>query len=293
MNAPLQDALEAAIRAATGSSFRLAGSRPVSGGDIHASLLLEGAGGERYFVKHGDQDAAVMFEAEADGLAALSASAAARVPEVIATGSTDDAAFLVLEWLDLRPVSSEEDGVRAAEALTRLHQCEGEHFGWHRDNFLGRSPQRNTPLDNWSRFFAEFRLKPQLELARAKGYAGELQRNGEKILERLPALFLDYRPRPSLLHGDLWHGNFGMLADGEPVLFDPAVHYGDHEADLAMTELFGGFPGSFYATCRKEWPPAQDAEDRKPLYTLYHLLNHLNLFGRGYLGQVERIARKL
>ena len=174
-----------------------------------------------------------------------------------------------------------------------MHRSEGEHFGWHRDNFIGATPQANPASDNWSHFFAHQRLQPQFERAAANGHGGELQKDGRRVVERLAALFLDQRPRPSLLHGDLWHGNIGALADGTPVIFDPACYYGDREADIAMSELFGGLPYGFYASYRRLMPLSVDYETRKQLYNLYHILNHLNLFGRGYLSQACRMASQL
>ena len=283
--------IERAIREATGNAFRITDSRAVSGGDTHRALTVSGSG-MRYFVKHGAANTREMFEAEADGLAALADTGAVRVPVVIAIASDDNGACLVLEHLELAPLSP-EDGARFGEAVAELHHHTGTHFGWSRDNFLGRSAQDNAPSDNWARFFAERRLAPQLALARENGFGGDLQRHGRRLLDRLAALYLDYRPQPSLLHGDLWHGNAGMTADGAPALFDPAVHFGDRECDLAMSELFGGFPQTFYATYRKAWPLNDGFESRKPLYALYHVLNHLNLFGRSYLGEAERLAARI
>lgn len=284
--------IERALREATGNAFRITESRAVRGGDTHRALVVAG-GGARYFVKHGSADAREMFESEADGLAALAETGAVRVPAVIALGADDDGACLVLEHLDLTPLSTPEEGVRFGEALAELHHHTGERFGWPRHNFIGRSPQDNTPGDNWARFFAERRLAPQLARARENGFGGELQRHGVRLLDRLAALFLDYRPQPSLLHGDLWHGNAAITADGQPALFDPAVYRGDRESDLAMAELFGGFPPAFYAAYRRAWPLNDGYETRKPLYALYHVLNHLNLFGRGYLREAERLASRL
>lgn len=290
---PALPAIEQAIRAQAGSGFHIAATREVGGGSIHTALRVEDASGAAYFVKAGDADCAAMFDAEADGLAAIAASGSFRTPAVIACESGDMHAFLILEWLELRPVTKPEDGARFADALIRLHRDNGEHFGWTRDNFIGRNPQRNTPHVNWAHFFVEQRLRPQFELARAKGYGGDLHRQGERLLDRVPALFLDYRPTASLLHGDLWHGNAAVLADGTPATFDPAVHRGDRESDLAMSELFGGFPSSFYAAYRKAWPLHEDYEQRKLLYSLYHVLNHLNLFGRSYLREALRLATRL
>ncbi|MGL1832477.1 fructosamine kinase family protein [Rhodocyclaceae bacterium SMB388] len=294
MSAPASalPALEQAIRDATGSTFRLTESSPVSGGCIHDALVV-GDGRQNYFVKLGPESAADMFVAEADGLDAIRRTATLRVPDEVCRGGDADHAWLVLEHLTLRPVSSAEDGTRFAAALADLHRHVGETFGWHRDNFIGLTPQTNAPSPNWSRFFVEQRLRPQFALARRKGFDGELQRLGERLFDRVPALFLDYRPRPALLHGDLWHGNAAIDASGTPVVFDPAVHHGDPESDLAMTELFGGFPTAFYAEYRRRSPPDPECEARKPLYRLYHVLNHLNLFGRGYLGESERLAKRL
>lgn len=158
---------------------------------------------------------------------------------------------------------------------------------------IGANPQANHRHEAWARFFVDCRLRPQLEMARARGYGGALGRAADPLLERVPAMFLEYCPRPSLLHGDLWNGNAAMDEAGRPVLFDPAVYRGDRETDLAMSERFGGFPAAFYVAYRSAWPLAEGYEQRKTLYNLYHVLNHLNLFGRGYLGQAERMLRTL
>ncbi len=290
---PALAAVEDAIRRNTGSAFRIATHREIRGGSIHTAMRVEDGTGNNYFIKLGEASRLPMFEAEADGLAAIAASASFRTPAVIACEADGTHAFLVLEWLELRPLSTPEDGARFADALIRLHRDNGGDFGWPRDNFIGSTPQRNAPHANWARFVIEQRLRPQFELARANGYGGDLHRQGERLLDRVPALFLDYRPSASLLHGDLWHGNAGVLADGTPATFDPAVHRGDRESDLAMSELFGGFPSSFYAEYRKAWPLHEDYEQRKLLYDLHQLLNHLNQFGRGYLGEVQRTLARL
>ena len=295
MTHPALPAVEAAIRQRLGNRFGIRSAR-ASGTGISTTMVVAGDS-ERFFVKLGNADRLPMFEAEIDGLLALAAAGSFRTPTPIASGSTgsdgDAHAFLVLEHLELHPLQSAEDGVRFADALIALHQATGPHFGWRRDNFIGHTPQHNPFADNWALFFTEHRLRPQFALARSKGFGGELQKQGERLFDRVPALFLDYRPRESLLHGDLWHGNAAMLADGTPTIYDPAVHYGDRESDLAMSELFGGFPGSFYARYRAGWALDEGYETRKQLYGLYHMLNHLNLFGRGYLGEALRLATRL
>ncbi|MBS1207723.1 MAG: fructosamine kinase [Proteobacteria bacterium] len=285
-------ALEHAAQATLGHAWRIESATPVAGGDINTALKLAGPGGP-LFVKLRPAGDLPMFEAEAAGLHALSRCAALKVPAVIGLGCADEHAFLLLEWLEIAPLREEAEARRAGEALAALHHEFGEHFGWPLENFIGSTPQHNGETDNWSQFFVQKRLQPQFALAAASGFKGDLQRNAERIAEKAPALFLEYHPRPSLLHGDLWSGNLGALPDGCPVLFDPACYYGDREADVAMTELFGGLPMAFYAAYRSSWPLEEDYERRKPLYNLYHILNHLNLFGRGYLAQAERLAAQL
>lgn len=281
-----------ALGAASDIDFSGAEARPVGGGCIHRAQDVR-AGARRYFLKLNDAAALPMFAAEADGLDALARCDAFRVPRALAWGEAGARAFLLLECLELRPLATDEDGQRFARALVQLHRDIGEHYGWGRDNFIGANPQVNTPRDGWAQFFIKHRLMPQLQMARAKGYGGALGRDADQLIERVPALFLEYCPRPSLLHGDLWHGNAAMDAEGRPAIFDPAVYRGDRDADLAMSELFGGFPTAFYVAYRAAWPLAEGYEQRKMLYNLYHVLNHLNLFGRGYLGQAERMIRAL
>ncbi|HRP75017.1 MAG TPA: fructosamine kinase family protein [Rhodocyclaceae bacterium] len=284
--------LERAIRDAVGESFRALNCDAVSGGCIHRALVVSDDN-SHFFVKLNDVTALPMFEAEVDGLAAIAATGTFRTPAVVTYGHDDRHAFLILEHVDIRPLQSAADGERFAEMLVAMHDATGERFGWHRDNYIGSTPQTNTPMDNWALFFGRRRLQPQLALARANGFTGDLQRQGECLIDRLPALFLDYRPDAALLHGDLWHGNAGVLPGGEPVIFDPAVHFGDRESDLAMSELFGGFPSAFYAAYRRIRPMHDDYEQRKMLYSLYHILNHLNLFGQSYLREATRLIAKL
>jgi fructosamine-3-kinase len=166
-------------------------------------------------------------------------------------------------------------------------------FGFPHDNFLGTTPQPNGWTDGWLTFWRERRLGYQLRLAAQNGHGGNLQKLGERLMDALPAFFEGYAPQPSLLHGDLWGGNYGYLADGASVIFDPAVYYGDRECDLAMTELFGGYGADFYAAYRANWPLDAGYAVRKELYNLYHILNHANLFGGGYVRQAEQSMHAL
>ena len=251
------------------------------------SLVL---GAARYFVKAAQLDNAFMLSAEAEALLAIGQTGAVRVPRVIARGEAKRAAFLVLEWLDL------VDGGRDAAlggALASLHATTSPRFGWHRDNTIGATLQVNAWGDDWAAFFRDRRLRPQLELAQRNGYGGTLQRGGAQLLERVPRLLHGHRPAASLLHGDLWAGNAGALRDGTPVVYDPATYYGDREVDLAMSELFGGFGADFYTAYIRALPLPEGCEMRRTLYNLYHVLNHLNLFGNAYRARAESMIATL
>jgi fructosamine-3-kinase len=327
LDAELLAAIAATVGAATGRPCAIETVQAAGGGCIHQAWTVAGSG-RRYFVKTNTVAAAAMFDAEADGLAALAATGALRVPQKVGVGKTVsapksiptfgggsssrsegeaqrpepkvgagrtvDRAFLVLEHLELRGLDR-AGGAALGTALANLHRPPDAEapYGWPRDNYIGATPQANQSHRTWAGFYAEERLRPQLRRAAERGMERGLRELGEKLAERVPAFFVDYRPAPSLLHGDLWSGNAAQLADGTPVVFDPAVHRGDREADLAMAELFGGFPESFYAAYRAAWPLDAGYETRKTLYNLYHILNHYNMFGGGYLGQARRMIEKL
>jgi fructosamine-3-kinase len=277
-------ALQAAADRALGGGARVDSAQTVAGGCIHACYHLA-SGAAQVFVKLNAAPCADAFAAEADGLEALRA-AGLRAPKPLAHGASGERAFLALEWLELR---ERGDFAALGRALADLHRRTGASFGWRRDNYIGATPQLNAASNDWIEFWRTRRLAPQLALAEAHGHGAALRSDLALLRERLPALFSNYAPQASLLHGDLWRGNAGFLADGCPVVFDPAVYRGDREADLAMTELFGGFPPDFYAAYREAWPLDPGYATRKHLYNLYHLLNHLNLFGGGYLGQVRAV----
>ena len=232
------------------------------------------------------------LEAEVDGLERLASAGAIRVPRVLDQGVSDREAWLELEWFDLQCPDAAADA-RLGATLARLHAVTAPVFGLGRDNAIGASRQANATSSDWTAFWHDRRLGFQLELAQRNGYCGRLQERGRRLMEALPALFAGHSPRPSLLHGDLWGGNHAMLADGTPVVFDPGVYYGDREADIAMTRLFGGFGPRFYASYEQAWPMDAGAGVRSDLYNLYHVLNHLNLFGGGYRGQAESMIDRL
>ncbi|MGI9343985.1 MAG: fructosamine kinase family protein [Gammaproteobacteria bacterium] len=270
----------------------------VGGGSINRSYAFTGADGERFFLKINRVQLHGMFEAERDGLAELEGAGAVRVPRPIASGAAGGAAYLLLEGLDLA-----ESGGRAAAAdsaagqlgkrLAAQHRVMSDEFGWHRDNTIGLTPQINTRTDNWIEFLRDSRLGFQLRLAAKNGIAADVVAAGNELLARLPDWFADYTPEASLLHGDLWGGNWGVLPDGQPVIFDPAVYFGDREADIAMTMLFGGFGAGFLEAYESSWPLDPGFSHRIELYNLYHVLNHFNLFGGGYARQALAMLNSL
>ena len=283
-------AIAQAIMDATRADFELTATSPVGGGCIHAALCLEGInaqGRARYFAKVNEASRAPMFEAEAGGLAALREAGAVRVPSVVTRGDDGDEAWLVLEWLDLAALSGQA-AARLGEALPAQHRVPQPRIGWAHDNFVGATPQRNGWSDDWIGFWREKRLHAQLRLAARNRLPSRMIDRGERLLADCEAFFAGHAPVPSLLHGDLWSGNAAATADDLPVLFDPAVYVGDREADVAMTELFGGFPSQFMSAYRGEWPLDEGYAVRRNFYNLYHVLNHANLFAGGYVRQSEQ-----
>jgi fructosamine-3-kinase len=267
---------EAALRAAGLGSLQ--SMRAVGGGDIAASYRVE-ADGARAFLKIGA--ATHPFDAEALALGEMAATRTLRVPRVLAHGLAEGAGYLLLEWIDL---ADDGDWAAAGRQLAALHACVQPAYGWSRDNSIGASAQFNAPCADWAQFYRERRLRPQFALARA-GRLAELAARQERACCASDRLLAAHAPPASLLHGDLWRGNLAFDRSGQPVLFDPATYYGDGETDLAMARLFGGFPPRFHAAYDEIRPPVSGAAARLRLYQLYHLLNHANLFGGGYVAQ--------
>ncbi len=273
----------------TGQAFAPESLTPIGGGCINQTFCIRDHE-RQYFVKLNKTGNLAMFEAEAAGLGEILDSASLRVPQPLCCGSHHDDAWLVLEFIDLQ---NRGNAAALGIGLANMHRHTAETFGWIRDNTIGSTPQRNTTASDWISFWRQHRLGYQLNLARKNGHTGSLQSLGERLLSEFQHFFTDTLPLPSLLHGDLWGGNYAFDQDGQPVIFDPAVYYGDREADLAMTELFGGFPPDFQAAYRDAWPVETGYATRKQLYNLYHILNHLNLFGPQYLSQAETTMKKL
>jgi protein-ribulosamine 3-kinase len=280
----------AAIGNATGAAFEPARSAGVGGGSISQAFTLAGTDGRRFFVKRNQAGRRPMFEAEAAGLGELARCAALRVPRAVAIADHGESCFLVLEHLDL---GGRPSGAALGRGVAALHAITGPGFGWTMDNFIGSTPQPNTPGPDWVSFYRDQRLAFQRRLARDNGARAGLLDAVARLEEGIGSFFRAHHPRPALLHGDLWSGNWGFLRDGSPALFDPAVYYGDREADVAMMELFGHPGADFFAAYNETQPLDAGYPVRRDLYNLYHVLNHFNLFGGGYATQAGRMAQRL
>lgn len=289
------DKIERKISTSLDANFQLTNHAAVSGGDINQAYRIEGVLGQEavsFFIKFNQKILLDMFEAEAAGLEEIEKSQAIRVPDVICTGTEENQSYLILEDLDLGG-GANDSATRLGQQLALMHQTTAAQFGWSRNNTIGSTRQINSYSDNWSDFWREHRLSFQLELAKQKGCKQSLYTKGQELMAGLEQLFKDYEPEASLLHGDLWSGNYAYLKTGVPVIFDPAVYYGDREADIAMTELFGGFSPDFYVAYNGVWPLDKGYKQRKRLYNLYHILNHYHLFGGGYGMQAESMIDQL
>ena len=303
------------ISQVTGKTFEIKNRRSVSGGCINQGYALSSET-ETYFVKLNRASQVEMFKAEALGLKQMLEINTIRVPKPICWGAAGDSAYIVMEWLEFGGSGNTQAWEEMGRKLAQMHRAKppqpreelnvgklkvessnlqpsnlqpSTFFGWNLDNTIGSTPQINTWTSNWAEFFAEHRLGYQFKLARRRG--GHFSQQ-ERLLAMVPKL-LAHQPQPSLVHGDLWGGNAAITKLGEPVILDPATYVGDREVDIAMTELFGGFPAAFYRGYNQAWPLDEGYTQRKTLYNLYHILNHFNLFGGGYASQANRMIEQI
>jgi fructosamine-3-kinase len=283
------------ITQATDRQFDLVDRRSIEGGCINQVYLISNdrlsqprhSSQDRYLLKLNQASLVEMFVAEARGLSEMAATETIRVPIPICWGISGDRSYLAIEYLDLTTRANPQNWMQMGQNLAVMHRypiSSSSQFGWHIDNTIGTTPQLNTWETDWATFFANHRISYQLQLARRKGghfpQAAELQ-------ALVPQLLANYHPQPSLVHGDLWSGNASFTTDATPVIFDPATYWGDREVDIAMTELFGGFPSAFYQGYNEIYPLDPGYSQRKSLYNLYHILNHFNLFGGSYQNQAN------
>jgi fructosamine-3-kinase len=278
------------IEQSSGQAFPVRQQQSLSGGSINAAFVLTAETGAQYFVKTNTAGQKAMFEAEARGLQAMASSETIKVPEPLCFGENPSQSYIVMEYLAMHGRANQ---VVLGEQLAAMHRVTAEQFGWQINNTIGATFQPNDWTDNWLAFWSEQRLGFQLQLAAQNGYAGDLQSLGEKLLLEMPKLFTGREIKPSMLHGDLWGGNVAGLEDSTPVIFDPAFYYGDRETDLAMTYVFGGFGPDFYASYQNAFPLDEGFAVRKTFYNIYHIINHLNMFGGGYHGQAINMMEQV
>ncbi len=295
---PNYNSLAGALVELFGTSVAIAETDRLSGGDINKAYGLTLTNGKHIFMKANAKQNAAFFTAESAGLTAIAKTGAISTPEILCTG-TDDGEDVGYSFLLLKFIKSgkrnKDYWIDFAHNLAAMHKADtsvyfddGGKFGFFQDNFVGARPQINTPCDSWISFFRDNRLVPQFKAA--DSYFDEADRSLiTKLLDHLEDFMIEPE-KPSLLHGDLWSGNVMCGPDGKAMLIDPAAYVGHAEADLAMTELFGGFPPEFYEAYREAKPLQSGYENRRDLYNLYQLLNHLNLFGPSYLGPVKSIV---
>ena len=278
------------IAQVSGQPFQMESQRSIGGGCINRAVAV--ADQQRtFFVKINRAEQLTMFEAEYDGLKAMYKSQTIRVPQPLCCGVASDVSYIVMEWISLGSGGTDHAWQQMGKQLAAMHQTTSpEGFGWHRDNTIGSTPQQNGWWSDWSSFWRDRRLGPQFELAYSQ--QGRFPRRDE-LMSAVPRLLKGHTPKASLLHGDLWSGNAAISEGGEPIILDPATYYGDLEADLAMTELFGRFPASFYQAYQSVTPLGEGYAQRKTLYNLYHILNHFNIFGGGYASQANRIIDQI
>ena len=260
------------------ANFEIHDVQPVSGGDISRAFKLS-TNHMDLFVKLNGPDAERMFRVEWAGLVELAATSRLRVPEPIIVGIEQNAAYFVMEFIDFLPTLESR---QAGAAIAELHSLEHTRFGWDQNNMIGATVQQNGWHSDWAEYSWNCRLEPQLVGAIENGF-GLLEKALLPLQEKSKELLKHHYVVPSLVHGDLWQGNIATSADGETVLYDPAVYWSDPETDIAATRLFDGFSDEFYEAYYAHIPMQEGAEDRLPLYQLYHWLNHLNQFGQNYL----------
>ncbi|MBD5519117.1 MAG: fructosamine kinase family protein [Lachnospiraceae bacterium] len=291
--------LESALCSLFGEGTKVEGTRPISGGDINEAYGLTLTGGERIFMKTNTRDNLPLFAAEAVGLTAIARTEAIGTPHILGMGTDEGRggySFLLLEFISGKS-RSRNYWESFARQLADMHRAStdglvsGGKYGFDSNNYIGRHSQINTVRDSWTSFFRDCRLEPQFLDAASYFDRGD-QRRISRFLDHVDEMLVEPE-HPSLLHGDLWSGNVITGNDGSAWLIDPAVYVGHAEADIAMTELFGGFPPAFYDAYREAAPLQPGYERRRDVYNLYHLLNHLNLFGRMYLPEVKRIVGRM
>ncbi|AFY68348.1 Fructosamine/Ketosamine-3-kinase [Thalassoporum mexicanum PCC 7367] len=285
------DEIAAHISRSIGAPFTIAATNYVGGGSINRACQVIGDD-RQFFVKTNTAAQVGMFEVEAIALEQMHATNTILVPKPICWGTAAGSSYFVAEWLEL---TRSQDWSAMGHKLAAMHRVtSSKGFGWDRQNVIGATPQVNTWESDWVEFYSKHRLQFQLKLARRNGFSCRISE--QELLDAVPKFFETYQPQPAMVHGDLWSGNLSFaIVNGktEPAIFDPALYYGDREVDIAMTELFGSPPASFYQAYNQSFPLDPGYQKRKTLYNLYHILNHFNLFGAGYGSQAQRMIEQV
>lgn len=287
------------ISQSIGTSFTMTEKTSIGGGSINDAYKITGINHKHeqanYFVKLNSAELEYMFQVEFDSLNELSRADLMQIPKPICYGTAKQTngltkSYLVLEYLAM---TSRGDARAMGRALAQMHKISSKHYGWYQNNIIGSTPQSNQYHSDWLSFWRDERMIPQFKMLYDKGYRSYLMPLSDTLLKQLDTLLKNHNPPASLLHGDLWSGNYAYNKKSQPVIFDPALYYGDRETDLAMTELFGGFNADFYFSYNEIWPLDEKYKTRKTLYNLYHILNHANLFGTSYLNQAMNMMQRL
>lgn len=290
ISSSLKEVLERELSKTTGQQLAIDHSTPLGGGDINEAYRLQTGAGS-FFMKYNSATRFPgMFEKEARGLELLEVTGEIRVPKVILHGQSGDDIFLLLEYIEpasRAPTFWNDFG----RSLARMHRHTSKAFGLDHDNYMGSIPQSNRMRLSWPEFFCEERLEPMVRMARDNGhFTRNIVLAFDRLYDRLEEIFP--QEPPALIHGDLWTGNHMVDNQGQACIIDPAVHYGQREMDIAMSRLFGSFAGEFYEAYHAEYPLEKGWMERVDICNLYPLLIHVNLFGEGYVGSVERIIKR-
>lgn len=296
MQQSILQSIEAEISRATDRNGKIDSCTALGGGCINDVFKVTLDDSRKYCVKTNDASLLTMFWCESDGLQALAGCSAIQVPKVVGEpGSDKSRSYLILDWIESgRPPGNFQElfGRQLAELHLQSRKPSAEQaHGFHRDNFLGSAIQPNLESTDWIEFFGEQRLRHQLRWAKDQGHSGKLQKQGESLLAKLDQFLLDDE-YSSLIHGDLWSGNYLCNENGQPVLIDPAVYFANREAEFGMITLFGSVDAAFYRAYEEVYPFQDGYSERFEIYKLYHVLNHLNLFGSSYLSQCLSILKK-
>lgn len=289
------DDLEQELTSKTGDTASISHRASISGGDINQAFRVQ-FGDQNYFCKFNKNMPKDFFLTEFRALEMIRSVNVIQSPKPIAVGISGHFHYLILEYIPLQSTGNIEYFGRQ---LAQFHRSSINHnsingfYGFNNDNYIGTMPQQNKPMENWCDFWIDQRIKPQMKMANKLGYAQQLTKYPSTLYRGIQNILDTHYPASVMVHGDLWSGNKSFNNLGEPVIYDPAMYFGDREVDLALSELFGGFAPGFYRAYKEFWALPAGYVQRRDVYNLYHLLNHLNSFGTAYLDRCRSIIDAL